>query len=60
MGKSECAKYVEGVTKTSCYVQDHRVSDFFNEWDEDKDDNITLNDFMRFYKSSCVPDKDKN
>ena len=29
MGKKECAKYVAGVTNTSCEIQDSRVIDFF-------------------------------
>ena len=42
-----------GVTRTSCGMTDPRVSEFFQEYDFDRDENITLDDFLRFYQKNA-------
>jgi hypothetical protein len=46
------------VTKTYCAINDNRVSDLFYRYDLDKDEKLTLDDFLRFYKD-CINDSNK-
>lgn len=46
------------MTKTSCTTSDLRVSEFFRDYDLDRDDNITVEDFLKFYKANSTYDRD--
>lgn len=58
MGKKECGDYIEGVTQGFCPIFDNRISTLFTEYDQDRDDILTLDDFLRFYKD-CLLDPEK-
>jgi Ca2+-binding EF-hand superfamily protein len=58
LGHKECASYVNGVTMTYCPTNDSRVCDLFSRYDLDKDEKISLEDFLRFYKE-CIEDPGK-
>lgn len=58
MGKVECSNFVAGVTKTSSSPYDNRVIEFLKDYDSDQDDNITLEDFLKFYKYNIVHGRD--
>ncbi len=53
LGHKECADYIGGVTLAFCSIHDSRISDLFYRYDLDKDERISIEDFLRFYKD-CV------
>lgn len=55
MGRKQCSNYIAGVTTTYCPINDSRISDLFYRYDLDKDDKISIEDFLRFYKD-CIED----
>ena len=59
MGKREIANYIEGVTSSNCCSSDPRVDKFLNQWDSDKDGNITAQDFTKFY-FDCATSKERS
>lgn len=58
MGHKECANYVNGVTLTYCPINDSRITDLFLRYDLDRDEKLSLDDFLRFYKD-CIEDPQK-
>lgn len=59
MGKKQCSNFVAGVTKTSSSIHDARVIEFFKDYDLDQDENITVEDFLKFYLYHCAPEREE-
>ncbi|EGR29288.1 ubiquitin carboxyl-terminal hydrolase family protein, putative [Ichthyophthirius multifiliis] len=53
MDKENCAKFIHSCANDNCKADDPRVIQTFNEWDDDKDNLLTLENFLSFYKKAC-------
>jgi hypothetical protein len=57
MDKENCAKFIHSCANDNCRVDDSRVVSTFNEWDDDKDNFLTLDNFLGFYRKACLDKK---
>ncbi|KRW99755.1 Armadillo-type fold [Pseudocohnilembus persalinus] len=53
MDHAQCAQFIQSCTNDNCQKDDNRVKQVFANFDEDKDDFLTAEDFQRFYYNSC-------
>ena len=49
MTKHDLVKFVEGSTQDLCNINDSRITDTFERYDDDKDNLLTLANFLTFY-----------
>lgn len=54
MGKVEVAKFIRCATGAPCGALDDRVSQIIKAYDDDKDGNVDLNGFLKFYYVACT------
>jgi len=49
----EVANFVNGSTNENCDIKDSRVQ-LIMSFDSNKDGRLSLNDFLDFYRNSCI------
>lgn len=58
MGKYQLAEFIEKATQVSCSTFDHRVIRFLQQYDKNRDNLISLEDFLKFYHECCIEKPD--
>lgn len=53
MTKEDCTRFVTGCTGNHCTVEDQNIQRTFEQYDKDKDNILTLQDFLDFYTDSA-------
>ncbi|CAD8206139.1 unnamed protein product [Paramecium octaurelia] len=53
MTKEDCTRFVTGCTGNPCSIDDANIQRTFEQYDRDKDQNLTLQDFYDFYTDSA-------
>lgn len=53
MSKQDLVRFVEGSTQDQCNVNDSRITETFDRYDDDKDGILTLANFLQFYEEAC-------
>lgn len=53
MDRSAVARFISGATKQPCNHDDNRVDGILKTYDTDKDENLTIDDFLTFYYNAA-------